>query len=95
MPPTSGTLRTPATVPMMYRTPTIVAVVLFVPWGLALIVFIFSISVAELTSPLADIVSPAERVAHHPRAGRSQGGRARRRARLMRLFDRSKHTLVL
>jgi len=33
--------RIPETVPMMNRIPTIVAVFLFVPWGLCLVVFIF------------------------------------------------------
>ena len=38
---------------------------------------------------LPPIASPAERVAHHPCAGRIQHSRARRRVGLMRLFDRS------
>ena len=63
MPPMTTMLRMPAAVPMMNRTPTIAAVFLFVPWGLALVVFILYLlvvndcGVSKPLTPVYDLTS--------------------------------------
>ena len=53
----------PVTVPMIKSTPTITAFILFVPWGLALVVFIFYLLVVidfgvnKTLTPIYDLTS--------------------------------------